>query len=66
VANGIEPLSGEGVPFALTSYRLLDELDVPSWERMIVDNVPWELPADRQPRWRREEMPLGDAIIEFR
>lgn len=66
VANDIEPLSGEGVPFALTSYWLLDELDVPSWEPMLMEGVPWKPSAERQPKHYREKMPLGDAIIEFR
>ncbi len=66
VANNIDPLSGEGVPFAFTSYWLLDELVVPSWERMLMEGVPWKPPADWQPKQCRKEMPLGDSIIEFR
>jgi len=66
VANGNDPLSGEGVPFAFTSFVLLDELDVLSWERMLEENVPWESPASRQPELHEKEMPLGEAIVEFR
>jgi len=66
VANGSDPLSGEGVPFVFTSFELLDELDVSSWERMLGENVPWESPAGRQPELLENEMPLGEAIIEFR
>jgi murein DD-endopeptidase len=66
VANGSDPLSGEGVPFVLASFGLLDEFDVSSWERMLEDDVPWEPSADRQPELHAEEMPLGEAIIEFR
>jgi hypothetical protein len=65
VANGGDPLSGEGLPFHLASFELLDELDVSTWERMLVENLPWEPPADQQPKLRKEEMPLGEAIIEF-
>lgn len=65
VANGSDPLSGEGVPFLLTSFKLLEELDVATWETMLVENLSWKMPADRQPEQRREEMPLGEAIIEF-
>ena len=35
IADAGDPLSGEGLPFALVSFGLLDELDVSSWERMI-------------------------------
>ena len=66
VANGSDPLSGEGVPFVLASFGLLDELDVSSWERMLEDDVPWEPSTDRQSELHAEEMPLGEAIIEFR
>jgi len=66
VANGPDPLSGEGVPFAFTSFVLLDALDVPSWERMLEGAVAWEQPADRRPVLRANEMPLGESIVEFR
>ncbi|MGB2805505.1 MAG: M23 family metallopeptidase [Candidatus Zixiibacteriota bacterium] len=66
VADGSDPLSGEGVPFVIVSFRLLDELDVSSWESLLVENVPWEPTTDRQPELRHKEMPLGEAIIEFR
>jgi hypothetical protein len=65
VANGIDPLSGEGLPFHLTSFKLLDELDVATWEHMLVENSPWQPPTDRQPETCTDEMPLGEAIIEF-
>jgi len=65
VANGSVPLSGEGVPFVLSWFGLLDEPDVSSWERML-NGVAWEASADRQPGLHAEEMPLGEAIVEFR
>lgn len=66
VANGSDPLSGEGVPFVFTSFELLDEPDISLWERMVEENVPWEQPAGRQLELHEKEMPLGEAIIEFR
>lgn len=66
VANSSYPLSGEGVPFAFTTFVLLDEVDFSTWEPMYDENAPWEPPADRQPELRVDEMPLGEAIIEFR
>jgi murein DD-endopeptidase MepM/ murein hydrolase activator NlpD len=65
VADGSDPLSGEGVPFELTSFELLDELDVSSWERMLLENIPWRLPPNRQPKLHSDEMPIGEAIIQF-
>ena len=65
VANGSDPLSGEGVPFVFTSFELLDDLDISSWERMVEENVPWEPPGGRQPELHEKEMPLGEAIVEF-
>ena len=66
IADGNDPLSGEGLPFVFVSFGLLDELDVASWGRMIEENVPWEPRGDRQPELHEEEMPLGEAIIEIR
>lgn len=66
IANGPDPLSGQGVPFAFTSFVLLDALDVPRWESMLEGDVAWEQPADRQPVLRANEMPLGESIIGYR
>jgi hypothetical protein len=66
VADSPDPLSGEGVPYALTFFAVLDVLDVPFWERMVAENLPWEQAAGLEPELREEEMPLGEAIIEFR
>jgi hypothetical protein len=66
VADGSDPLSAEGVPFVISSFSILDELDVSTWERMLVENVAWEPPTDRRPELRREEMPMGEAVIELR
>jgi hypothetical protein len=65
VADGSDPLSGEGLPLHLTSFAVLDELDVETWEHMLVEDSPWQPPADRQPEMRTDEMPIGEAIIEF-
>ena len=66
VSDGPDPLSGEGVPFAFTSFAVLDVLDVASWERMLEEAAPWEEPADLQPDLRTNEMPVGELIVEFR
>ncbi len=66
VANGSDPLSGEGLPFSLTSFAVLEVLDVPFWERMLVENEPWEQTVAAEPKLHEAEMPVGEAIIEFR
>jgi len=65
VADGSDPLSGEGVPFALMSFSVLEELDVAFWERMVMGNVAWQAKTIERPEVVRDEMPLGDAIIAF-
>lgn len=66
VSDSPDPLSGEGVPFAFTSFTILDVLDVASWERMLAEAAPWEERADLQPDLRTNEMPIGELIVEFR
>jgi hypothetical protein len=66
VADSPDPLSGEGVPFAFTSFVVLDELDVASWERMLSGSVSWKEPADGEPSLRTREMPTGELIVELR
>ncbi len=66
VSNSPDPLSGEGVPFALSAFTVLDVLDVPFWERMLLENVSWEATTGPEPEPHKNEMPLGEAIIEFR
>jgi hypothetical protein len=66
VADGSDPLSGEGVPFALASFWLLDELDVSSWEHILLEGARWEGPSGSKPCLFTGEMPLGDAVVEFR
>jgi murein DD-endopeptidase len=66
VADNPDPLSGEGVPFSFRSFAVLDVLEVPFWERILAENLPWEQAAGLEPELREAEMPLGEAIIEFR
>jgi murein DD-endopeptidase MepM/ murein hydrolase activator NlpD len=66
LTNSNDPLSGEGIPFAFDSYAVLDVLDVTAWTPMLQDNAPWRRRASGQGELRRNEMPTGEAIIEFR
>jgi murein DD-endopeptidase MepM/ murein hydrolase activator NlpD len=66
VANSPAPLSGEGIPYAFSSFVLLDVIDVPTWQRLLGENASWEPPEERQPVRCTNEMPVGEAIIEFR
>jgi murein DD-endopeptidase MepM/ murein hydrolase activator NlpD len=66
LANSPDPLSGEGVPFAFTSFAVLDRVDVAFWGGMLVEHTPWEPTTGLEPALCEAEMPLGEAIIEFR
>jgi len=62
VSNSPYPLSGEGLPFALRSFAVLDTFpDVASWEPLLDPGAPWEGTADATSRTL--EMPVGEAII---
>jgi hypothetical protein len=61
-----DPMSGEGIPFALDSFSILQTLSADSWEPMLQRNAPWRQPAGIRPRPRREEMPSGEAVVEFK
>jgi hypothetical protein len=66
LTNSEDPLSGEGIPFAFDSYAVLELLDVPAWTPMLQENAPWRRRASGQAERRRNEMPAGEAVIEFR
>jgi len=66
VADDPDPLSGEGVPFAFTSFAVLDTLDAAFWEKMLSGSVSWKEPADAEPSFRTSEMPTGELIVEFK
>jgi hypothetical protein len=54
------------LPFVLTSFTVLDDLDAAFWEEMLSGVVLWEETPDRQPELRENELPTGELIIEFR
>jgi hypothetical protein len=60
-----DPMSGQGIPFALDSYTVLDRMDAADWDPMLTQNVPW-LPSEKEKKVCRNRMPVGEAIIEFK
>lgn len=68
LSNGPDPLSSEGLPFAFDSCAVLDPLTVAEWTPMLDQNAPWPRMAGAGERAQllRDEMPTGEAIVEFR
>ena len=65
LTDSADPLAGEGVPFALDAFRVLDVLSAEGWDPMVQQHAPWQPPVGGRAMLRRREMPTGDAVIEF-
>jgi hypothetical protein len=65
VANAPDPLAAEGLPFAFTTFSILERLSIFQWERILLGDATWHPPADLAPCRYEGEMPLGDGILEF-
>ncbi len=65
VADTNDPLSGQGLPFALFSFTVMDRLKPIEWEGMLINNEAWFATDDSKISVQKEETPIGESIIQF-